>query len=54
MALRRFIGRMDGVESVGVESGNVVISFDSAKIGEEDLLKLTVESIEKLGYKTVD
>ncbi|HTR45316.1 MAG TPA: hypothetical protein VMH06_06365 [Thermodesulfovibrionales bacterium] len=51
LALRRFLGKMDGVDSIDVEKGNIVITFDAAKMREEDVLKITRESIEKLGYK---
>jgi copper chaperone CopZ len=51
LALRRFIGRMDGVESVDVEDGKVSVSFESTKVTEEELNRITRESIEKLGYK---
>ena len=51
LALRRFLGRMDGIDSIDVERGNIMISFDASKMSEEDILKITRESIEKLGYK---
>jgi copper chaperone CopZ len=51
LALRRFIGNMEGVESIDVEEGKIAVSFDGEKISEEKLLRLTKESIEKLGYK---
>ncbi len=51
LALRRFIGGMDGVESIDVDEGKIAVSFDGDKITEEDLARLTRESIEKLGYK---
>ena len=51
MALRRFIGHMDGVEEVGVEDGKLVISFDGQKIDESRLIKISRESVEKLGYQ---
>ncbi len=51
IALRRFIGHMEGVDSIDVESGKIAISFDNSKISEEKLKKLTMESIERLGYK---
>jgi len=51
LALRRFIGRMDGVDSIDVEAGKIVIAFDDARISTEDILKLTRDSIEKLGYR---
>lgn len=51
LALRRFIGKMDGVNSIDTDSGSIVIDFDNARIMEKDILKITKESIEKLGYK---
>ncbi len=54
LALRRFIGKMEGVDSIDVENGKIVITFDGSKIMEEDILKISKESIEKLGYKVTD
>ncbi len=54
LALRRFIGKMDGVSSIDTENGNIVIDFDDSKIAEEDILKISEESIGKLGYKLLD
>jgi copper chaperone CopZ len=34
LALRRFIGKMDGVEAIEVESGKIVIDFNAEKISE--------------------
>ncbi len=51
LALRRFIGKMDGVNSVDAESGRIVIDFDDSKLTEEHIMKISRESIEKLGYK---
>ena len=50
LALRRFIGKMDGVNSIDTENGKVVIDFDDSKITEQFILKISRESIEKLGY----
>ncbi len=51
MALRRFIGHMDGVESVETdERGRLTVYFDAAMISSEELYKITKENIEKLGY----
>jgi copper chaperone CopZ len=50
LALRRFIGKMKGVDSVSVEEGKIVINFDGSKIKKEDLFKISRDSIEKLGY----
>ena len=54
LALRRFIGHMDGVSSIDVERGKIVINFDDGRIAVEDILKISRESIEKLGYKMSD
>ncbi len=51
LALRRFIGHMEGVESIDVEEGKIAVAFDRKKITEEDLSRITRDSIEKLGYK---
>jgi copper chaperone CopZ len=51
LALRRFIGGMDGVNAVQVENGAIAVDFDERKISEEQVQKLTRESIEKLGYQ---
>lgn len=53
MALRRFIGHMEVVESIDVEEGKVVIDFNALKISEEKLDRITRDSIEKLGYKLI-
>jgi nitrogen regulatory protein P-II 1 len=50
MALRRFIGGMDGVESIDVEQGKVAVKFDEETIDEEKLSKIAQDSIERLGY----
>ena len=51
LALRRFIGGMDGVESVDAEQGKIAITFNETEIDEEKLSKIARDSIEKLGYK---
>ena len=51
LALRRFIGGMEGVSAIDVENGRIVIDFDEKKFPEKDLRALTRESIEKLGYR---
>jgi copper chaperone CopZ len=51
LALMRFVGKMKGVESVSPEEGKIVLTFDASVITEEDLLKITRDSIEKLGYR---
>ncbi len=51
LALRRFIGGMDGVESIDVERGKIAVRFDEAEIDEEKLSKIAKDSIERLGYR---
>ncbi len=51
LALRRFVGGMAGVTGVNVESGAVAVEFDDAKIPEQDIRKMTRDSIERLGYR---
>ena len=51
LALRRFVGRMEGVNSVESENGRVVIDFDEKRINEEKLREITEQSLDKLGYK---
>ncbi len=54
LALRRFVGGLDGVNSVDTESGRIVIDFDDSKITEDYIKKISRESIEKLGYSLDD
>jgi copper chaperone CopZ len=54
LALRRFIGGMEGVESIEVQHGKIEIGYDASKITKDTLKKLSRDSIEKLGYKLLD
>jgi copper chaperone CopZ len=54
LALRRFIGNMDGVQSIDVENGKIAIDFDPATIAEEKVRTIAKDSTEKLGYKLLD
>jgi len=51
LALKRFIGHMDGVESIDAEEGSLVIDFNDSKISMEKLSRIAKDSIEKLGYQ---
>ena len=51
LALRRFIGHMDGVESIDVENKMIAVVFDPSTISEERLDRIAKDSLEKLGYK---
>ncbi len=50
LALRRFIGGLDGVDSIDVEEGAIVVSFDENEIDQEKLNTIARDSIRKLGY----
>ncbi len=54
LALRRFIGHMDGVESIDVEEKKIAVVFDDAKIPDEDLIRITSDSLDKLGHKLTE
>jgi copper chaperone CopZ len=54
LALRRFIGGMDGVESIDEEQGKIAVKYDETTVDEERLLEITKDSIEKLGYKITE
>jgi len=51
LALRRFIGGLDGVNAVVVENGALAVDFDERKLTDEQVRKLARESVEKLGYR---
>lgn len=51
LALRRFIGGLDGVRDVIVERGMIAVDYDDAKLPEDTITTITKESIEKLGYR---
>jgi copper chaperone CopZ len=51
MALRRFIGGMDGVESIEAMQGKIAVKFNETAIDEETVARITKDSIEKLGYR---
>ena len=51
LALRRFVGGMEGVKSIDVERGKIAVKFDEAEIEEDKLRKITRDSIERLGYR---
>ncbi len=54
LALRRFIGGMEGVESIDVEQGRIAVKFNESEINEEKLSKIAKDSIERLGYRVED
>lgn len=54
LALRRFIGNMDGVETIEVRKGTIDIDFDPSKITGDELITISKDSLEKLGYRLLD
>jgi copper chaperone CopZ len=54
LALRRFIGHMEGVESIDVEERKIAVVFDNEKMSDEELLRITTDSLEKLGHKLIE
>jgi copper chaperone CopZ len=54
LALRRFIGGMEGVEAIEVENGQIAISFDASKIAKDALVRISRDSVERLGYRLLD
>ncbi len=54
LALRRFLGHMEGIESVDVEDKMIVVVYDPTEISRERLDKIARDSVEKLGYRLID
>ena len=54
LALRRFIGKMDGVETIEMHKGAIDIGYDPSKITGNDLISISKDSLEKLGYRLLD
>ncbi len=54
LALRRFIGHEEGIESIDVENNMIAVVFNPAKMPEERLDQLTQDSLEKLGHTLID
>ncbi len=53
LALRRFIGHENGVESIDVENKMIAVVFDPSKMSGERLDTITKDSLEKLGHKLI-
>ncbi len=54
LALRRFIGHEEGVESVEVENRMIAVVFNPAQMAGERLDKLAKDSLEKLGHRLIE
>ncbi len=53
LALQRFIGHLDGVESIDVEEKKIAIVFDNVKMTDDDIIRITSDSLDKLGLKLI-
>jgi hypothetical protein len=53
-ALRRFIGHLEGVESIDVENRMIAVSFNPARMPKKRLDEITKESLKKLGFKLIE
>ncbi len=54
LALRRFIGHLDGIESINVENKMIAVVFNPSKMTEERLDRITKDSLEKLGHTLLE
>jgi hypothetical protein len=54
LALRRFIGHLEGIESIDVENKMIAVVFNPAKMPEGRLDKIAKDSLEKLGHKLLE
>ncbi|MDA8168071.1 MAG: hypothetical protein M0Z59_00050 [Nitrospiraceae bacterium] len=50
LALGRFMGHIKGVDSIDMEEGKVVISYDDGQVSRDFLIKLSKETLEKIGH----
>lgn len=51
LALRRFIGNLDGVADIEIGNGRISIAFDESRIPEDRLIDISRNCIERLGYR---
>lgn len=52
IALKKFIGSLDGVESIEMDGEDKIdISYDDSLISEDKLTWIVGESVDKLGFK---
>ena len=54
MALKKFIGSLDGIHSIEMEGEDRVdISYDPSVLSEDKLRELVTDSVDKLGFKII-
>jgi copper chaperone CopZ len=51
IAIKRFIGGIEGVESVEVGKDSISIRIDETKTGEDRIRKIARDSVERLGFR---
>ena len=51
LALRRFIGGQEGVESIEASEGQISIVYDDKTVDGGQLFAAVCENVERLGYK---
>ncbi len=49
-ALRKFLGGLEGVESIEVDRADIGIRYDERKIPDEQVYAMTRSTVEMLGY----
>ena len=51
LSLMRFIGGLEGIESIDAAEGNISIVYDDMIVDGGQLFAAVCENVEKLGYK---
>ncbi len=54
LAIRKFLPRLKGILSIETGDGIVEITYDESTVNEKEVLQIAKDSIERLGYKTVN
>lgn len=51
LSLRRFIGGLEGIESIEANNGQISITYEDKIVNDGQLFAAVCENVEKLGYK---
>lgn len=54
LALRRYLGGLQGVGTVDVDGRNVAVMYDENVVSGEKVRTLSLESLEKLGHRLAE
>lgn len=54
VAIRKFVGTMDGIEGVDADEGKMTVSFDPALIQKGEVIRIMIDAGEKVGYKITE